>query len=99
MLDLAQRGVRDPAQAYGLWAQRWIPNVIIIDDRLGIRLIGRIAPCLALTVGEGGKFAGGDVAQVADHLHRLMIAHQHDHPPASALGLAVKLLQVADDLE
>ncbi len=69
------------------------------DDRLGIRFECCIAAPRALAVGKGGKLARRDVTQIAGDLHRLMIAHQHDHPSPGALGLAVELLQMADDLE
>ena len=52
-------------------------------------VIGVAAPW-RLAVGEGGKFPGRGVAQVALHVHRFMIADQRMHIAAGAAGLTLQ---------
>ena len=47
--------------------------------------------------GEGGELGHGDVAQVAGDVHRLVVAEDGDDLAPGGRGLALELLEVADD--
>ena len=48
---------------------------------------------------EGGEFARRRVAEVAEQVHRLVIAENHDDAAARARRLLLQLLKAADDLQ
>ena len=58
-----------------------------------------LAPRGRAVVGEGGIFAGRRVAEVAEQVHRLVVAEDDDDTAARARGLRLEFLKTADDEE
>ena len=76
MLDHPERRFLEPGLADRLPRQRGVARAGGGFECLAVGGVEGVPPARGIAVGEGGIFAGMDVAQVAGDVHRLMIADQ-----------------------
>ncbi len=99
VLDPAERGDAEPGLADRGIGELRVLRAVRGFDRRPVGLVDAVAAPGGATVGERGELLRRGVAEVAEEVHRLVVAEHHHHPAARARRLLLQLLQAADDLE